>query len=49
MPRATAWSHASLPISRIVQWDMNTARSTEAEERLCSEALTSEVGILQNL
>jgi len=26
----------------------NTARSTEAERRLCSEALTSEVGLLQN-
>jgi len=26
----------------------NTARSTEAEQRLCSEALTSEVGLLQN-
>jgi len=24
----------------------NTARSTEAEQRLCSEALTSEVGLL---
>jgi len=27
----------------------NTARSTEAEQRLCSEALTSEVGLLQSL
>ena len=26
----------------------NTTRSTEAEQRLCSEALTSEVGLLQN-
>ena len=26
----------------------NTARSTEAEQRYCSEALTSEVGLLQN-
>jgi len=26
----------------------NTARSTEAEQRLCFEALTSEVGLLQN-
>jgi len=26
----------------------NTARSTEAEQRLCSEASTSEVGLLQN-
>jgi len=26
----------------------NTAHSTEAEQRLCSEALTSEVGLLQN-
>jgi len=26
----------------------NTARSIEAEQRLCSEALTSEVGFLQN-
>jgi len=26
----------------------NTARSTEAEQRLCSEALPSEVGLLQN-
>jgi len=26
----------------------NTARSTEEEQRLCSEALTSEVGFLQN-
>ena len=26
----------------------NTARSTEAQQRLCSEALTSEVGLLQN-
>jgi len=26
----------------------NTARSTEAEQRLCSEALTSEVSLLQN-
>jgi len=26
----------------------NTARSIEAEQRLCSEALTSEVGLLQN-
>jgi len=25
----------------------NTARSTEAEQRLCSEAPTSEVGLLQ--
>jgi len=27
----------------------NTACSTEAEKRLCSEALTSEVGLLQNI
>jgi len=27
----------------------NTARSVEAENRLCSEALTSEVGLLQNI
>jgi len=27
----------------------NTACSTEAEQRLCSEALTSEVDLLQNL
>jgi len=27
----------------------NTACSTEAEQRLCSEALTSEVGLLQNI
>jgi len=26
----------------------NTARSTKAEQRLCSEALTSDVGLLQN-
>jgi len=26
----------------------NTERSTEAEQRLCSEALTCEVGLLQN-
>jgi len=26
----------------------NAARSTEAEQRLCFEALTSEVGLLQN-
>jgi len=26
----------------------NITRSTEAEQRLCSEALTSEVGLLQN-
>jgi len=26
----------------------NTARSTKVEQRLCSEALTSEVGLLQN-
>jgi len=26
----------------------NTARSTEAEQRLCYEALPSEVGLLQN-
>jgi len=26
----------------------NNARSTEAKQRLCSEALTSEVGFLQN-
>jgi len=26
----------------------NTARSTEAEQRLCFEALTSEVALLQN-
>jgi len=26
----------------------NTARSTEAEQRLCSEALKSDVGLLQN-
>jgi len=26
----------------------NTARSTEAEKQLCSEALTSEIGLLQN-
>jgi len=28
--------------------DTNAARSTEAEQRLCSEALTYEVGLLQN-
>jgi len=27
----------------------NTARSTEAEQRLCSEALTSEARLLQNI
>jgi len=27
----------------------NTACSTEAEKRLCSEALTSEIGLLQNI
>ena len=27
----------------------NTARLTKAEQRLCSEALTSEVGLLQNI
>jgi len=26
----------------------NTARSVEAEQKVCSEALTSEVGFLQN-
>jgi len=27
----------------------NTARSIEAEQRLCSDTLTSEVGLLQNI
>jgi len=27
---------------------INAERSTEAEQRLCSEAMTSEVGLLQN-
>ena len=35
------YSHASMC--------SNTACSTEAEQRLCSEALTSEVDLLQNL
>jgi len=31
-----------------LQMYTNTARSIEAEQRLCSEAMTSKVGFLQN-